>query len=99
MDWQPIETAPRNGTQILVVRDGRISIAAWCSETRGPGASEHIQEPGWIAYCDGGEVENEGWDTGHGFAYELKDVEWGHGGSYKAPTHWMPLPDPPTALP
>lgn len=89
--WRDIATAPRDGTLILVARGNRISVAAWCSETRGPGASGHVQLPGWIGHCCGEEIENEGWDTGYGFALELT--------GNAAPTHWQPLPAPPTAPP
>jgi len=29
MNWQPIETAPRDGNDILVLRDGRCFVAGW----------------------------------------------------------------------
>ena len=60
-DWQPIETAPRDGTSVLLIRakamDGgrlghRIGIGSW------------------------------------------KQGQW-KGDCTRAPTHWMPLPEPP----
>jgi len=83
--WQPIETAPRDATAILVMRDiwpgtrsGRAEecnghntyVAAWWSdECGGQGA--------WICYMDA-----------------VLDPE-----CPVEPTHWMPLPDPPGAQP
>ena len=81
--WQPIETAPRDATAILVMRDiwpgtrsGRAEecnghntyVAAWWSDG-GQGA--------WICYMDA-----------------VLDPE-----CPVEPTHWMPLPDPPGAQP
>jgi hypothetical protein len=83
MKWQPIETAPRDGTAVLVMSDywpgtksGRAEecsnintyVAAWWQdEDRGKGA--------WICYMDA-----------------VLDPH-----CPITPTHWMPLPDPPGA--
>ena len=71
MTWQPIETAPKDGTRVLIyqpdgmwhsrscIRGERIELAYWHQ----PGNKER---PGfWIPTS--------------------------------RPTHWMPLPDPPSA--
>lgn len=83
--WQPIETAPRDATAILVMRDiwagtrsGRAEecnghntyVAAWWPEERGG-------QGAWICYTD-----------------TALDPE-----CPVEPTHWMPLPDPPGAQP
>lgn len=76
-DWQPIETAPRDGTHILVINaaflhEGEMCVAFW-----------HTLR---------GEKQEDGrWDvTGYG-GYEAEpEVE---------PTHWQPLPEPPSSLP
>ena len=73
--WQPIETAPKDGTQILLCRafdaDGNriepLGIFAQCAQWWG------IEE-GWVVYCS---MVRE----------PLLHFE---------PTHWMPLPQPPT---
>lgn len=57
--WQPIETAPKDGIDVLLFEDGKQYVASW-SETAG------------------GQFFN--------------DAEHQHN-----PTHWMPLPKPPTA--
>lgn len=85
MMWQPIETAPRDATAILVMRDiwpgaksGRAKecngrntyVAAWWPDERGG-------QGAWICYMDAA-LDPE------------CPVE---------PTHWMPLPDAPSAQP
>lgn len=84
-EWQPIETAPKDGTHILVHDDIGYSVAAWEDRQNGPGASGVVQPPGWRACAKGTMVDDEGWDTGHGYKLELE------------PTHWMPLPAPPAS--
>lgn len=82
MEWQPIETAPRDGTAVLVMRDiwpgtnsgkaeecnGHNTYVAewWAGERDGAGA--------WICYMDA-----------------IQDPE-----CPVEPTHWMPLPAPPS---
>lgn len=62
--WQPIATAPKDGTRLLLW-DGILQFTGWCAEHIGSG--------------------ERFWTDGHlGRAY---------------PTHWMPLPDPPSADP
>ena len=72
MDWQPIETAPKDGTWFLGWRNGyyeqdRVQVFRWHEATL-------PQDSGWMNAPDNHE---------HGFDYE--------------PTHWMPLPEPPTS--
>lgn len=73
--WQPIETAPKDGTDIITYRDSAtvpiVRGAFWLD------SDEHTKTPkGW--YHSRNSV---------GF-YLLEDIN--------APTHWMPLPQPPT---
>jgi hypothetical protein len=58
-DWQPIETAPKDGTDILVYDNGVMFVTSW------------VDVDGWQGWWETGRVE-------------------------PPPTHWMPLPDPPT---
>lgn len=72
MTWEPIETAPKDGTRILVFDHG-VWPAHWTEECeKGNGESG----PGWQIY----ECEMDAW-------YAL---------AADTPTHWMPLPSPPT---
>ena len=67
MDWQPISTAPKDGTHVLMWRDTKV----------GPS----ISEAWWRTDC----VFGHGWG-GHSWVYP----------AWQQPTHWMPLPKPPT---
>lgn len=81
--WRPIETAPKDGTEIILRRGARVGCAAWyewqkrASEYHSNGTylGEFVTDEGasWSIGLDG-----DGWDGD------------------KAPTHWMPLPEPPT---
>lgn len=57
--WRPIDSAPKDGTEILLYEDRRIVSGAW-----NRGGAMHM--PYWM------------------------------GGLFR-PTHWMPLPSPPSA--
>lgn len=42
VDWQPIETAPTNGTPILIFVHGEVAIATWYSgKYQGVGQPTH----------------------------------------------------------
>lgn len=75
MKWQPIETAPKDGTYILACVAGYIpEVAHWQDDRKVfdfLSASDMPNDQAWIDYLDSG-------------------AKW-------VPTHWMPLPDPPTA--
>jgi hypothetical protein len=76
--WQPIATAPKDGTWILLT-GGRIEYG-WCQD-------EHPR-------CVVGQAVSGG-ENGWQFAW----YDGGYYGEYIDPTHWMPLPDAPTAAP
>lgn len=79
--WQPIETAPRDGTTIDVWRDGTRETVYWglpphcCGEMGQYCDSDwhSIKKPGWICSTFGEFV----------------------GGKHDPFTHWRPLPDAP----
>jgi hypothetical protein len=86
MDWQPIETAPRDGTWVLIT---------------GGDVSEMFREqdpygfyggPVVVAFFDSPLSLGEG-----GWSYAFWDSAWRS--SFDAPTHWMPLPAPPVTTP
>lgn len=67
MNWQPIETAPRDGSAFLAFEDGKMAVGslhAWAS-----GESFYIEHV-----------------SGYEYEFEMDK-----------PTHWAPLPEPPTA--
>ena len=63
-EWQPIETAPQDGTQILVFGHDTFAVA---------------------------EFRNGEWR-------DMGDIGWGGFYAEVMPTHWMPLPEPPSNL-
>lgn len=67
-DWQPIDTAPKDGTRILV----------------------YSQSLYWLVAFFGGDHDRPGHLSQWRSAW---DAEW----LARTPTHWMPLPDPPSA--
>ncbi len=83
--WQPIETAPKDGTKILGfdpqgVRGPVCAVIYWYSHQ-----SQSFEEAGDGLFR---KVLHE-------------PVEWWEGASYSPfrATHWMPLPKPPEAKP
>lgn len=85
-EWQPIETAPKDGCPILIATTTQIVLAAWHRHQGGPGASSKIpQKPNWCVWANGDTLVDEGWDDGAGWFMELDGK----------PTHWMPEPKPP----
>jgi len=79
MIWQPIETAPRDGTEILL-SNGKDVAQGWYVHDEG-GITEHRDLDGnWMD-----QTESDGYigwfDVG--------------GCMGPDPTHWMPLPPPP----
>lgn len=84
MEWQPIETAPKDGTRIVLGRrDWDVFPAAYWGDIDGDegafGAWLFVND-----FCTGlpGETGTElGWS---------EDIEAGW-----MPTHWMPLPEAP----
>jgi len=68
MEWKPIESAPKDGTTVLV---GAYGVLGWrCRSAKM--ANNSYYEKRWYS----------GQKTNHPLGYE--------------PTHWMPLPNPPT---
>ncbi len=84
MEWQPIETAPKDGTEILLCE-----VVKWNQGTYDEqGKCMSIPRIDYIhhvaAYID---VEWFVAEKGAGYEYQAIIME--------NPTHWMPLPPPP----
>lgn len=80
-DWQPIETAPRDGRWLLVWG------SVWAGEISGVAKNPH-GDVSIARYTTGrSDFPGEWWDDAGGDAC----------GTWCQPTHWQPLPEPPEA--
>lgn len=87
--WQPIETAPKDGTEVLLYTPSGVCIGEWEPlEQDSPDQPGH--NPGW--YGTGHTSDPVMWGrsaefgfVGPGYLYEEQNQ----------PTHWMPLPNAP----
>ena len=81
-NWQPIETAPRNGTEILLWRsDTEVFLGRWIAPCDFLSESEYDSEIGW---------EEPDWF--------FADFVHGGRVTEGEPTHWHPKPAPPDAF-
>ncbi len=91
-DWQPIETAPRDGTPILVhVLE---SVQLWGIEWLEKLFGTNVTIAAWISGGDGLEA---GWVAVATAIALLAGRRKMVGSLFIKPTHWMPLPTPPDA--
>lgn len=59
-EWQPIETAPRDGRRILLAREGWVEIGRWLPDYA---AYEGAPAGAWMDDYDNGGPEDRGWPT------------------------------------
>jgi hypothetical protein len=78
-EWQPIETAPKDGTWVLLC-GGKITYG-WDSESYPPSVVGQWARPDS--------------DIGYRDDWQFAWYDSGCYGYYESPTHWMPLPNPP----
>ena len=77
--WRPIETAPKDGTDIMLSNGDVVTEGHWMHDEGG--TTEYRDSDGrWI-----GQDDRDGFDGW---------IDW-HGGMIPEPTHWQPLPAPP----
>lgn len=85
MAWQPIETAPKDGTMILLFQTGKACIGpvlGWWQGGNYPWSFIDSHGPAECPNCE----------------YEIADYIDPNGfDSHFPPTHWQPLPGPPHA--
>lgn len=84
MNWQPIETAPKDGTWILLA-------GGECDEEGPEGdQSNRIVSGQWTNYLNGETTE---------WHWQFAWYDGGYSGEYIKPTLWMPIPELPDANP
>lgn len=81
MEWQSIETAPRDETEIIVIH----------YTDHGDGIGATIDGPFTASFC------NKGWRSSWDNEQVVEYMDYGGVDykSIMDPTHWMPLPQPP----
>ncbi len=82
--WQPIETAPKDGTPVILAYEGKVGVFNWVEPEKNK--RRRIPYPSmWLGY--GILSQSEAGEKGDQFKFFASQA--------LAPTHWMPLPAPP----
>lgn len=78
-EWQPIETAPKDGTRILIkIKSGKQQVVRW---------ERYGMHSYWTIYSHADSWINRLFSKGEKVQLVLNEDT--------LPTHWMPLPEPP----
>lgn len=81
-NWQPIETAPKDGTEVLIWNIEGHELATW-HDREEDGVDQPGHDAGWV-----GTYAFPGRSWGHSMRHEPQGQ----------PSRWMPLPEPPSDL-
>lgn len=78
-DWQPIDTAPKDGTEVFLYVPG---------DSLHPTAGRYKTREYFSEEYDDPDYQEEGWYWSFGYPSDFHQ-------EVLTPTHWMPLPEPP----
>ena len=84
IEWQPIETAPKDGTHVLLSYSGRVTYGYWL----------HLEVGKLVGDC-GGVCRCPEYDEPDEPPAPFWYSEDGGFTEEHPPTHWMPPPEPP----
>lgn len=82
--WQPISSAPKDGTPVLLGAPGRTTVGQWVAEQWPTAGEYHATTGEYLGQHETGECIEAHWSSWDGGFTEEHP-----------PTHWMPLPAPP----
>jgi hypothetical protein len=85
-DWQPIDTAPKDGSRVLVFNGKYVILAYYGNARIWDEDNDKILDEDEEDYCRSHWVIHEVEDDYYYSSHLLGENE---------PTHWMPLPEPP----
>jgi len=98
MDWQPIETAPKDGTRIFAFGLAYAELAEngrWFTADTDRPREPHMMVIQWKEFWYDREIDNG--DGTYRKEPHLSSAYWSPEPGAFRPTHWMPLPPDPTS--